>query len=217
MLYKIASAALRGIEAYLVEVEVDVSRGIPNYVTVGLPDAAVRESKERIRAALKNCGYEFPSRRIVINLAPADRRKEGSSFDLPICLGLLAHLGVFPEEKLRDYLFLGEMALDGRLKEGRGILSATLLARRRRFQGVVIPKENEKEAVLVNDIAIYGLQNLVQVVGLLNSDEKITPARHSLEELSVCPARMSISGRSKDNSMSKEPWKLPLPAATTSL
>jgi magnesium chelatase family protein len=188
MLYKIASAALLGVEAYLVEVEVDVSRGIPNYVTVGLPDAAVRESKERVRAALKNCGYEFPSRRIIINLAPADRRKEGSSFDLPICLGLLAHLGVFPEGKLRDYLFLGEMALDGRLKVGRGILSATLLARRRRFQGVVIPKENEKEAVLVNDIAIYGLQNLVQVVDLLNGDEKITPAPHSLEDLISSPS-----------------------------
>ena len=187
MLYKIASAALLGIEAYLVEVEVDISLGLPNYVTVGLPDAAVRESKERVRAALKNCGYEFPSRKIIINLAPADRRKEGSAFDLPICLGLLAHLGVFPEEKLREFLFLGEIALDGRLKAGRGILSATLLARRREFRGVVIPKENEKEAVLVSDIAIFGLDNLIEVVGLLNGNEKISPARHSLEELNRPP------------------------------
>ncbi len=183
MLFKISSAALNGITAYIVDVEVDISLGIPGFVIVGLPDAAVRESKERVRAALKNCGYVFPSRKIIINLAPADRKKEGSAFDLPICLGLLAHLDIFPYEKLQDYLFLGELALDGRLKSGRGILSSTVLAREKGFKGIVIPKENEKEAALVQTINVYGLKNLVQVVRLLMDCESMLPCKYSLKEL----------------------------------
>jgi len=183
MLFKISSAALNGITAYIVEVEVDISFGIPGFVIVGLPDAAVRESKERVRAALKNCGYIFPSRKIIINLAPADRKKEGSAFDLPICVGLLAHLEIFPYEKLQDYLFLGELALDGRLKSGRGILSSTVLARKKGFKGIVIPKENEKEAALVQGIDVYGLENLVQVVQLLVHCESVLPCKYSLKEL----------------------------------
>ena len=155
MLFKIASASLIGIEAYIVDVEVDISFGFPGFVIVGLPDASVRESRERVRAALKNCGYEFPSRKIIINLAPADRKKEGSAFDLPISLGFLAHLDLFPEERLREFLFLGELALDGRLKPGKGILSFTVLAKKKGFQGIVVPKENLKEAALVQDMDIY--------------------------------------------------------------
>ncbi len=183
MLFKIASASLIGIDAYLVDVEVDISFGIPGFVTVGLPDASVRESKERVRAALKNCGYKFPSRKIIINLAPADRRKEGSAFDLPISLGLLAHLDIFPEENLCDYLFLGELALDGQLKPGKGILSSTVLAKKAGFKGIIVPKENEKEAALVPDIDVYGMENIVQVVNLLNGSESIFPCRYSLQEL----------------------------------
>ncbi|GAG44358.1 unnamed protein product, partial [marine sediment metagenome] len=149
MLFKIASASLIGIDAYIVEVEVDISFGMPAYVTVGLPDTTVRESKERVRAALKNCGYSFSSRKIIINLAPADRKKEGSAFDLPIALGILAHLEVFPEEKLHEYLFLGELALDGRLKPQKGILSMAVLAKEKGYAGIVIPIENEREAALV--------------------------------------------------------------------
>lgn len=183
MFFKIASASLIGIDAYLVDVEVDISFGIPGFITVGLPDASVRESKERVKAALKNCGYEFPSRKIIINLAPADRRKEGSAFDLPISLGLLAHLDLFPLERLRDYLFLGELALDGRLNPVKGILSSTVLAKRKGFKGIVIPKENEKEAALVQDTDIYGMESLVQVVGLLNDADDVLPCRYSLQEL----------------------------------
>lgn len=183
MLFKISSASLIGIEAYIVDVEVDISFGLPNFVTVGLPDASVRESKERVRAALKNCGFDFPSRRITINLAPADRRKEGSSFDLPISLGFLAHLDLFPPERLHDYLFLGELALDGSLKPGKGILAATVMAKREGFKGIVIPKENEREAALVKGIDIYGLENLVQVVELLSHPEAIAPCEYSLKEL----------------------------------
>jgi magnesium chelatase family protein len=183
MLFKIASASLIGIDAYLVDVEVDISFGIPGFITVGLPDASVRESKERVKAALKNCGYEFPSRKITINLAPADRRKEGSAFDLPISLGLLAHLDLFPQERLRDYLFMGELALDGKLKPVKGILSSTVLAKRKGFKGMIIPKENEREAALVQDIDIYGIENLVQVVELLGDTDNISPGRYSLQEL----------------------------------
>lgn len=183
MLFKISSASLIGIEASVVDVEVDISFGLPSFVTVGLPDASVRESKERVRAALKNCGFDFPSRRITINLAPADRRKEGSSFDLPISLGFLAHLGLFPPERLQDYLFLGELALDGSLKPGKGVLAATVLAKRKEFKGIVIPKENEREAALVKGIDIFGLENLARVVELLNNSEHISPCRYSLKEL----------------------------------
>lgn len=183
MLFKISSTSLIGIEAYIVDVEVDISSGLPAFVTVGLPDASVRESKERVKAALRNCGYDFPSRKVTINLAPADRRKEGPAFDLPISLGFLAHLGLFPQERLGDYLFLGELALDGSLKPVRGILAATVLAKRKGFKGIVIPKENEKEAALVKGIDIYGLEDIVRVVKLLNSHNEVNPCFYSLEEL----------------------------------
>jgi magnesium chelatase family protein len=188
MLVKTASAALLGIEAYLVEVEVDISTGLPGYITVGLPDAAVRESKERVRAALKNCGYEMPSRKLTVNLAPADRRKEGSAFDLPISLGLLAFLGVVPVERLQDYLFIGELAMDGRLKPVRGILPAALLAQRKGYRAIVIPKENEKEAALVGSVEIFGLENLVQVVRLLSEPGSVAPCRYALSEILGTPS-----------------------------
>jgi magnesium chelatase family protein len=183
MLFKVSSSTLVGIEAYLVDVEVDVSLGLPGFTTVGLPDPAVRESKERVRAALKNCGYGFPSRKIIINLAPADRKKEGSAFDLPISLGILAHMELFPKENLEKYLFLGELALDGRLKPVKGILSSTVMARQLGFEGIVLPKENEKEAGLVQDIDIFSMDNLVQVVDLLNCPESIAPQKLSLQQL----------------------------------
>ena len=188
MLVKISSAALLGIEAYHVEVEVDISTGLPGYVTVGLPDAAVRESKERVRAALKNCGYEFPSRKLTINLAPADRRKEGSAFDLPISLGLLAFLEVVPADGFGDILFLGEVALDGRLKPCRGVLPAALLAQKLGFRAIVVPKENEREAALVQGLEIFGLENLVQVIRLISEPGSVRPATHSLEEILAAPA-----------------------------
>ncbi len=187
MLYKISSASLKGIDAYLVDVEVDVSYGIPNYTTVGLPDASVRESKERVKAALKNCGYKYPPRKIIINLAPADRKKEGSAFDLPISLGLVAHLEAFPAERLKNFLFLGELALDGSLKAGKGILSAALLAREKGYKGIVIPETNRREAALVQGIEVYGLTNLPQVVRLLASPDSVFPSRFTPQELQTHP------------------------------
>jgi magnesium chelatase family protein len=191
MLFKIFSAALCGIEAYLVEVEADFSLGIPDFIIVGLPDAAVRESKERVKAALKNCGYAFPSRKLIINLAPADRRKEGSMYDLPIALGMLAYLEVFPAERLQDYLFLGELALDGRIKRGRGILSSAVLAKSLGFNGIVVPRENEREAALVSGIDIYGFDNLVKVVKFLIEPGATAPARYKWHEL-LPPAHYEV-------------------------
>ncbi len=183
MLFKVSSSSLVGIEAYLVDVEVDISFGLPGFTTVGLPDPAVRESKERVRAALKNCGYGFPSRKIIINLAPADRKKEGSAFDLPISLGILAHMELFPKESLEKYLFLGELALDGRLKPVKGILSSTVMAKELGFKGIVLPRENEKEAGLVQEIGIFSMENLVQVVDLLNCPEATPPRKFSHQQL----------------------------------
>jgi magnesium chelatase family protein len=187
MLYRITSAALHGIEAYPVEVEVDICAGFPTFVTVGLPDAAVRESKERVRAALKNCGYDLESKRITVNLAPADRRKEGSAFDLPIALGFLAFLEVVPAQRLRDYLFVGELALDGRLKPVRGVLPIALMARRAGFRGIVVPGANAHEAALVRELEVFALEDLVRVVRLLREPGAVAPCRFDEHEL-VAPA-----------------------------
>lgn len=178
MLFRIPSAALHGIDAYPVEVEVDVGLGIPNFIIVGLPDASVRESKERVRTALKNCGWDLPARKVIINLAPADRRKEGSSFDLPIALGLLASAGVFPGERMADFLFLGELALDGRLKPVRGVLSSTIMAKSMGYAGVILPRENEREAALVDGLPVFGSDDLVRVTALLNDPENACPCRY---------------------------------------
>ena len=183
MLFKITSAALQGIEAFSVEVEVDICPGFPTFVTVGLPDAAVRESKERVRAALKNCGYDMESKKITINLAPADRRKEGSAFDLPIALGFLAYLEVIPAARLRDYLFAGELALDGRLKPVRGMLPVALLAKKAGFSGIVVPGANAREAALVRGLDVYGLEDLVRVVRLLRDPGEVPPCRFEPRDL----------------------------------
>jgi len=187
MLFKSSSSALLGIDAYVVEVEVDISAGLPNFIVVGLPDASIRESKERVKAALKNCGYEFPSRKVTINLAPADRRKEGPAFDLPIALGHLAYLGIIPPDGGRDYIFMGELALDGRIKPVKGVLSAALLAKKKSYKGIVVPHQNEKEAALVEGLDVFGLENLVQVVEFLSFPGKIMPGHYSLAELLTQP------------------------------
>jgi magnesium chelatase family protein len=191
MLYKTTSAALHGIEAYPVEVEVDICAGFPTFVTVGLPDAAVRESKERVRAALKNCGYDLESKRVTINLAPADRRKEGSAFDLPIALGFLAYLDVVPAPRLRDYLFVGELALDGRLKPVRGVLPIALTARRAGFRGLVVPAVNAREAALVRELDVFALDDIVRVVRLLREPGEVAPCRYDEREL-VSPAAYPV-------------------------
>jgi len=183
MLIKTSSSALQGIEAYVIEVEVDIGPGLPDFIIVGLPDASVRESKERVKGALRNCGYDFKPHKVTINLAPADRRKEGPSFDLAIALAHLVFLGLVPADSLRDYCFLGELALDGRIKPVKGVLSAALLARERKFKGLVVPKDNEKEAALLEGLDVFGVSDLPQVVSFLHDPGFLRPARFALSEL----------------------------------
>src|SRR6516165_7995509 len=179
MLYKTFSAAVFGIDAYLVEVEVDVSAGLPAFTTVGLPDAAVRESRERIKSAIKNCGLEFPFQSITVNLAPADVKKEGSGFDLAIALGILGTTGVLLKNNLRGFLFLGELSLDGGLRPIRGALSIASMARQREIRRLVVPVENASEAAVVQDVDVYGLRSLPEVLDFINATREFPAARVS--------------------------------------
>src|SRR5512135_1585160 len=140
MLARVKSGALLGVDAYVVEVEVDLAPGLPSFTTVGLPETAVKESKDRVKAAVRNSGYPYPAKRITINLAPADVRKDGTGFDLPVAVALLAAQGVLPPENLESCLFFGELSLDGRLKPTRGVLS-TALATQAAGLALIIPRD----------------------------------------------------------------------------
>ena len=166
MIAKTYSASYQGIEAYPVDVEVDVALGLPRLTVVGLPDQAVKESKERVRAAIKNSGYSFPSRKITVNLAPADVKKEGPAFDLPIALGILAATEVIPKEKLERFFFLGELALDGSLRKIRGAVILTNGLKQRGFS-FVLPQENAREASLEKKAVIFTASHLQEVVAFL--------------------------------------------------
>lgn len=165
-----------GIDGWLIQVEVDVSRGLPVFSTVGLPDGAVRESKDRVKAAIKNCGYDFPSKRITVNLAPADIRKEGTSFDLPIALGILEATQTLQKQRDGKYCIVGELSLDGGVHKVAGILPAVLAARKNGFKGVIIPRENMAEAVLMaEDLDIITVTSLQEAVEFLAGVNEISP------------------------------------------
>src|SRR6266403_546668 len=172
MLFKTLSAAVFGIDAYLVEVEVDVGSAYMKDFNgvVGLPDNAVKESRERIKAALRNCGFEFPyGQGVTINLAPADVRKEGSGFDLPMALGLAGCMGQFFGKQLDKCMFLGELSLDGSVRPVRGALSAALAAREFGLKSIAVPEANAKEAAVVEGVNVFALKSLPQAVDLVNS------------------------------------------------
>ncbi len=175
MLAKVLSCATYGIEGYLVDVEVDLSTGLPGFTTVGLPDNAVKESKDRVFAAIKNAGFRFPSRKITVNLAPADIKKEGSSFDLPIAVGILAASQAVRSAQLNRYAILGELSLDGSLRPIKGAISVSLAAKENRFEGLIVPRINAQEAALVEGINVYGFDNLIEVVAFLNGEIDIQP------------------------------------------
>src|SRR5262249_39209271 len=179
MLFKTISASVYGIDAYLVEVEVDVgSAYMKDFNVVGLPDNAVKESRERIKAAMKNCGYEFPyGQGVTINLAPADVRKEGSGFDLPMALGLVGCIGSFFGKQLNGTMFLGELSLDGSVRPVRGALSAALTAREAGIKGIAVPEANAREAAVVDGVQVFALKSLPQAVDLVNSPESFTPVK----------------------------------------
>lgn len=177
MLAKALSSALLGIDAVIVDVEVDITQGLPQFATVGLPDGAVKESKDRVKSALKNAGYEFPARRITVNLAPADLKKEGAAFDLPISVGILAATGVIKGERLKEYLILGELSLDGSVKPVRGCLPVAVAARDAGLRGIVVPVENAAEGAVVEGVDVIGVSELAEVVEFLNGEREIAPHR----------------------------------------
>ena len=164
MLATLRTAALYGVEACPVQVEVDVSFGMPMFTMVGLPDASVRESRDRVRAAIKNSGFEFPPHRITVNLAPADVRKAGSSFDLPIALGILVAQGVIKPETVTDMLVLGEVSLDGSIQATRGVLPVAAAARKWGVRRVLLPAANAGEAAVVQRTGILGVSSLIEAV-----------------------------------------------------
>lgn len=183
MLAKVLSSALLGIDAIMVDVEVDIAQGLPQFATVGLPDGAVKESKDRVKSALKNSGYEFPNRKITVNLAPADVKKEGAAFDLPISIGILAATGVVKAQHIKEYLLLGELSLDGGVKPVRGCLPVTVAAKNAGFRGVIVPRENACEGAVVEGIDVIGVTELAEVVEFLNGERAILPSQVDLHEL----------------------------------
>jgi magnesium chelatase family protein len=183
MLAKVNSAALYGIDALRVEVEIDLASGLPQLATVGLPEGAVKESKDRIRAAVKNCGYTFPAKRITINLAPADIKKEGSSYDLPMAVGILAAEGLVEKKSLDEYLLIGELSLDGTVKTVRGALPIAMAAQKEKVKGLILPESNAREAAVVNDVEVIAVRDLPQVVEFLNGGKKIEPTSVNVADL----------------------------------
>ncbi|MDQ6956870.1 MAG: YifB family Mg chelatase-like AAA ATPase [Mariprofundaceae bacterium] len=174
MLARLASASLRGLDAEAVDVEVDLSRGLPCWNMVGLPDASVREARDRVRSALLNSHYEFPLSHITVNLAPADKRKDGSHFDLPVAVGLLWASGQIPEVQQPPFI-LGELALDGRLNPISGVLPLTLFARQKGFETIIVPHSNAEEASIVEGIQILAATSLLQVAEHLSGQTQLTP------------------------------------------
>ena len=172
MLVKTFGAALQGIEATLVTIEVNSSRGI-KFFLVGLPDSAVKESHERIISALQVNGYKFPTSQIVVNMAPADIRKEGSAYDLPLAIGIMASAKMVSDEKIARYVVMGELGLDGSLESIKGALPIAIMARAQGFEGLILPKQNAREAAVVNKLKVYGADNLKEVIEFFNGEKTL--------------------------------------------
>lgn len=172
MLAKTFGSAITGIDAITITIEVDYSKGI-NFYLVGLPDSAVKESQHRIQAALINIGQEYPKKKIVINMAPADIRKEGSAYDLPIAIGILAASKQIPTEQLQDYIIMGELSLDGSLNPIKGALPIAISAKEQGFKGFILPTENAKEAAIVSDLKVLGANDLSEVISFFKGESQI--------------------------------------------
>ena len=175
--------ALQGLDGYLIDVQVDVSNGMPCWEIVGLPDTSVKEAKERVRTAIKNSGYEMLSKRIIINLAPADIKKEGSVFDLPIAIGILMDLEEIHAKDLSQIAFIGELSLDGKINRVNGILPMCIEAQKLGIKKLIVPKENAKEAAIVKEMEVLGAKDLKQVVKYLNNELQILKSEVDLEKI----------------------------------
>ncbi|HBH87934.1 MAG TPA: ATP-dependent protease [Syntrophaceae bacterium] len=183
MIVKVISSTVVGIDAYPVDVEVDISPGLPQFSTVGLPDVAVKESKDRIKAAIKNSGYRFPRNHVTVNLAPADIKKEGTGFDLPIAIGILTGVGCIELNNLLDYTLIGELSLDGSVKGVDGILSTALLAKETGKKGIIVARENAGEAAMVECLAVLPVDTLSDVVEFLNGRKEIEPLTLDIDDI----------------------------------
>lgn len=183
MLSVVESMALNGLTGYLVNVQIDVSAGLPHWDIVGLPDISVKESKERVRTAIKNSGIEFPSRKIIVNLAPADTRKEGSFFDMPIAIGILIATENLQDVNIEDTVFMGELSLDGSLNRINGVLPMCIEALKLGIKRVILPKQNAKEASVVKGLEVIGVKNLKQAIKFLRKEEEIEPEKMDMQEM----------------------------------
>ncbi len=181
MIATVYSAAVLGIDAYRVDVEVDVTKGLPSFATVGLPQGAVKEGRERVNAAIVNSGLEFPLMRITVNLAPADIRKEGSAFDLPVAIGVLAATGQLGKNNARkpleDFVLIGELGLEGDVRPVRGALSIALAAKGAGLRGVIVPSANLEEARVVDGLSVVPARNLSQVIDFLKNGTCVEESR----------------------------------------
>ncbi len=183
MFSKIFSASILGIDAYRVEVETDLAMGLPSFTIVGLPDTTVKESQHRVTTAIRNAGFPFPLRKITVNLAPADIKKEGASFDLPIACGILSAFNIIRGTASGNFLLSGELALDGRLRPIRGAVCLATLCRKNEFQGFILPRDNAPEAALATNVPVFPAENLSQVVRFLNGEERIEPIKVDMEKV----------------------------------
>ena len=183
MLARVLSSAVIGIDAYLVEVEVDIAAGLPSFTTVGLPETAVKESRERVKAAITNSGYSFPDDRITVNLAPAGIKKEGTGFDLPIAMGILAATQIIPQHRVDKFLILGELSLDGRVKPVQGALPMAISAAEAGYRGIIVPAENRREAAVVDGISVYPSRTLAEAVDFLRGFATIQPEKTDVDGL----------------------------------
>ena len=174
MLIKVFGAAVQGIDATLITIEVNSSRGCMFYL-VGLPDSTVKESHQRIISALQVNGYRLPTSNIVINMAPADIRKEGSAYNLPLAIGILAASEIIQPEKLSRYLLMGELSLDGSLQPIKGVLPIAIKARELGFEGMIVPQQNAREAAVVNNLKVYGVGNIKEVIEFFNGKQELNP------------------------------------------
>ena len=183
MLAQVLSGAVLGIDAYLVKVEAHLAGGDPHFVTVGLPDGAVRESKVRVQAAVKNSGYHFPPKKVTINLAPADIRKEGAAFDLPMAIGILAALEYIKSDHLQEYVLLGELSLDGSLRPIHGALPIAVCVAQQKVRGIILPEENAKEAAMARDLRVIPARSLREAAQYLNDELDLSHFAMDMQKL----------------------------------
>ena len=175
MVHTIVSAGLEGIDAFLVDIEIVLSKqGMPSFIMVGLAQTAVKEAQDRVLTAIRSCGYTLPIAKIVVNLAPADKKKSGSSYDLALAIGILCSIGVIDKASIDSFLFVGELSLSGNIKRVSGVLPITLLARKHNIKNIIVPKENGREASIVEGICVYPASTLAEVVDFLQGNQRLT-------------------------------------------